>query len=111
MIAATGSRRTLQESTGNRWNMEALFGLENYSDFFRWISTNFLCFPARTGRKSLEKIRKISGRNTVSTKSPELPGTGRFRAGLFDLDRKPRILSKILSAGSLSNNKIGSLSY
>jgi len=33
----------------------------------------------------LEKIRKISGRNTASTKSPELPGTGRFQAGLFDL--------------------------
>jgi hypothetical protein len=33
----------------------------------------------------LEKIRKIFGRNTASTKSPELPGTGRFRTGLFDL--------------------------
>jgi hypothetical protein len=31
------------------------------------------------------KIRKISGRNTASTKSPELPGTSCFRPGLFDL--------------------------
>jgi hypothetical protein len=31
------------------------------------------------------KIRKISGRNTASTKSPELPGTGPFQAGLFQL--------------------------
>jgi hypothetical protein len=111
MIAATGSRRTLQESTGNCWNMEAVFRLENYSDFFWWIPTNFLCFPARTGRKSFEKIRKISVRITVSTKSPELHGTGRFRAGLFDLARKPRIFPKILSVGSLSNNKIVSHSY
>jgi hypothetical protein len=36
-------------------------------------------------RKTPEKIRKISGRNTASTKSPELPGTGSFPTGLFDL--------------------------
>ncbi len=57
----------------------------SWSDFSRWIPTNFLCFPAGTGLKALEKIRKISGRNTGSTKSPELLGTDRFRAGLFDL--------------------------
>jgi hypothetical protein len=57
----------------------------NLSDFFRWIPANFLCFPAGTSRKALEEIRKISGRNTAFTKSPELPGTGRFRAGLFEL--------------------------
>jgi hypothetical protein len=56
-----------------------------FSDLFRWIPANFLCFPAGTGRKALEKIRKISSRNTASTKTPELPGTGRFQAGLFDL--------------------------
>jgi len=33
----------------------------------------------------MEKIRKVSALNTASTKSPELLGTGRFRAGLFDL--------------------------
>jgi hypothetical protein len=43
----------LPESTGDRWSME------QYSD-----------------RKALEKIRKFSGRNTASAKSPELPGTG-----------------------------------
>jgi hypothetical protein len=59
----------------------------NFSDIFRWIPANFLCFPTGTGRKVLEKIRQISGRNTASTKSPESPGTGRFRAGLFELDR------------------------
>ncbi len=53
--------------------------------FFRWIPVNFLCFLAVTSRKSSEKIRKISSRNTASTKSPELPGTGSFRTGLFDL--------------------------
>jgi hypothetical protein len=57
----------------------------NCPDFFRRIPANFLCFPAGIGRKALEKIRKFSGRNTASTKSPELPGTGRFRVGLFDL--------------------------
>jgi hypothetical protein len=39
----------------------------NLLDFFRWIPVNFLCFSAGTGRKSLEKIRKISGGNTAST--------------------------------------------
>ncbi len=57
----------------------------NFSEFFRWIPANFLCFPTGIGRKTLEKIRKFSGRNTASTKSPELPGTGRFLAGMFDL--------------------------
>jgi hypothetical protein len=81
MILGSVSHRILQESTGSRRNMEAVFRPE----IVRWIPANFLCFPARTGRKALEKIRKISGRNTASTKSPELAGTGRFRAGLFDL--------------------------
>jgi hypothetical protein len=78
------SQRILQENTGNRWNVEVVFRPET-EDFFRSIPANFLCFPAGTGQKSSEKIRKISGRNTASTKSPELSGTGRFRAGLFDL--------------------------
>jgi hypothetical protein len=30
----------------------------------------------------------LSGRNTASTKSPELPGTGSFRTGLFDLGKQ-----------------------
>jgi hypothetical protein len=36
-------------------------------------------------KKTLEKLPQVSVRNTACTKSPELPGTGRFRAGLFDL--------------------------
>jgi hypothetical protein len=75
------SHRILQENTGNRWKMAAVFR----SEIVRIFSGEFLCFPAGTGRKSSEKIRKFSGRNTASTKSPELPGTGNFRTGLFDL--------------------------
>ncbi len=37
-----------------------------FSDFFRWIPVNFLWVPAGTRRKSSEKVRKISGRNTAS---------------------------------------------
>jgi hypothetical protein len=76
------SHRILQENTGNRWNMEAVLRPE----IVRIFSGGFLCFPAGTSRKSSEKIRKFSGRITASTKSPELPGTGSFRTGLFDLD-------------------------
>jgi hypothetical protein len=38
----------------------------NFSDFLQWIPVNFPCFPAGTGRKSSEKIRKFSGGNTAS---------------------------------------------
>jgi hypothetical protein len=80
------SHRILQESTRNRWNMEAVFRPE----IFRIFSGGFLptsCdFRQKPGRKSLEKIPKISGPNTAFAKSPELPETGRFRTGLFDLD-------------------------
>jgi hypothetical protein len=41
--------------------------------------------PVLSDRNGQEIIGKISGRNTASTKSPELPGTGSFRPGLFDL--------------------------
>jgi hypothetical protein len=80
------SHRIQQKNTGNHWNIEAVFRPKVVRFFFRRIPANFLCFPAGIGRKALEKIRKFSFRNTTSTKSPELPGTGRFRAGLFDLD-------------------------
>jgi hypothetical protein len=40
------SHRILQESTGNRWNMEAVFRPESFRFFFRWIPARFLCFPA-----------------------------------------------------------------
>ncbi len=57
----------------------------NLLDFFRWIPVNFLCFPAGTGRKSSEKIRKISGGNTASTfqRFPVL--SCRNRPVIFDL--------------------------
>ncbi len=51
--------RILQESTGNRWNMEAVFRVRNWPDFFRWIPVNFLCFPTGTGPKSSEKSEKF----------------------------------------------------
>jgi hypothetical protein len=38
-----------------------------------------------SGGNWAQKIRKISGRNTASKTLPELPETGRFRDGLFDL--------------------------
>ncbi len=92
MIPATGSRgkdpRKSPDPAGkHRKSLEhgSSIPTGNCPDFFRWIPVNFLCFPAGTGRKSSEKIRKFSGRNTASTKSPELPGTGSFRTGLFDL--------------------------
>jgi hypothetical protein len=58
--------RILQESKGNsrKWKQ---YSDRKFSDFFQWIPVNFPCFPAGTGRKSSEKIRKISGGNTAST--------------------------------------------
>ncbi len=64
--------------------MEAVFQRE----IFRFFPVDSCQLPVLSGRKraeSIGKIRKISGRTTASTKSPELPGTGRFWAGLFDL--------------------------
>jgi hypothetical protein len=78
MIPATGSRGILQENTGNRWNMEAVFRPE----IVRIFSGGFLYFPAGTGR------------NTASTKSPELPRTGSFRTGLFDLSSNEQQLAQ-----------------
>jgi len=74
--------RFLQENTGNRWNMKAVFRpeiVEIFSGGFLPTSSAFRQEPARNHRK---KIRKLSGRNTASIKSLELPGTGRFRVGL-----------------------------
>ena len=64
------------------WNQYASRKLPG---FFRWIPAKFLCFSAGSNRKSLKKIRKIPYRKTASMKSPECLGTGRFRAGMFDL--------------------------
>ncbi len=53
--------------------------------WFRFFSVDSCQLPVLSGKKSSKKIRKISARNTASTKSPELHGTGRFRARLFAL--------------------------
>ena len=37
-----------------------------FPDFFRCIRITFVCFLPGTGRKSAERIRKFSGRNTAS---------------------------------------------
>jgi hypothetical protein len=71
MIPATGSCRKTPEIAGT-WTQ---YSDRKSSGFFRWIPVNFLCFPAETGQ------------NTAFTKSPELPGTGSFRTGLFDLGK------------------------
>jgi hypothetical protein len=79
------SHRILQENTGNRWNMEAAFR----PGIVRIFPVDSCQLPVLSGKNrpkiTGKKIRKIYGRNTASTKSPELPGTGRFQAGLFDL--------------------------
>jgi len=57
--------------------------------FFRGFLTISCAFRQEPGGKHWKKNLKTSGRNTASTKSPELHGTGRFRAGLFDLGFDP----------------------
>ena len=76
-IPATGSHMILQERcgkvTGSHRRAPEIAGsgssipTGNLLDFFQWIPINSLCFPAGTGRKSSEKIRKFSGWNTAST--------------------------------------------
>jgi hypothetical protein len=61
MISATGSRGILQLRCGK-------------------VTVSYRKAPEIIG-----KIRKISGRNTASRKSPELPRTVSCWAGLFDL--------------------------
>ncbi len=96
-ITATGSRRILQERSGNVAGSctkapeiagsGSSIPTGNLLDFFRWIPVNFLCFPAGTGRKSSEKIRKFSGGNTASTfqRFPVL--SCRNRPVIFDLGK------------------------
>jgi len=64
MIPASGSPRILQEKCGK------------------------VSGSCRNRPEIIGKIRKFSGQNTASTKSPEFPGTRRFRAGLFELGSK-----------------------
>jgi hypothetical protein len=53
--------------------------------FFPVDSCQLPVLSDRNRPEIIGKIRKISGRNTASTKSLELPGTATFWAGLFDL--------------------------
>ena len=78
------THRILQENTGNGWKMEAVFR----SKTARIFPVDSCQIPVLSGRKQPEiigKIWKIPYRNTASMKSPECLGTGRFRAGMFDL--------------------------
>jgi hypothetical protein len=105
MITATGSRRILHERSGNvagscRKAPEiagsgSSIPTGNLLDFFRWIPVDFLCFPAGTGRKSSEKIRKFSGGNTASTfqRFPVL--SCRNRPVIFDLGAFQQIIKAI----------------
>jgi hypothetical protein len=96
-ITATGSRRILQERSGNvagscRKAPEiagsgSSISTGNLLDFFRWIRVNFLCFPTGTGRKLSEKIRKISGGNTASTFQRFSVLSCRNQPVIFDLGR------------------------
>jgi hypothetical protein len=63
MIAATGScRKDAGKSTypagKHQKSLEHGSSIlaRKFSDFYRWISTNFLCFPAGTGRKALKVV-------------------------------------------------------
>ncbi len=50
------------------------------TEFFRLVPTGYNVFPTGNDRKNV--------RNMEAVFRPELPGTGRFRAGLFDLGRR-----------------------
>ncbi len=58
-IPVTGSCRKTPEFPGTGSSIPT--GI--CPDFFRWIPVHFLCVPTGTGRKSSEKVRKISGPN------------------------------------------------
>jgi hypothetical protein len=81
MIPATRSRGILQEIAGT-WKQ---YSDRKLSGFFPVDSCQFPVHSGRNRSEIIGKIRKFSGRNTASTKSPDLPGTGSFRTGLFDL--------------------------
>jgi hypothetical protein len=66
--------RILQENTGNRWNMEAVF-----RPGIVWIfSGGFLCFPAGTGQKSSEKFPAgiLLPQNHRNYPEPAVSGSG-----------------------------------
>ncbi len=115
-ITATGSRRILQERsgkvTGSCRKAPEIAGsgssipTGNFLDFFRWIPVNFMCFPAGTGRKSSEKIRKFFGGNTASMfqRFPVL--SCRNQPVIFDLSYIAFIEIAIQQEKKINNNRI-----
>jgi hypothetical protein len=59
------NHRTRQENSGTRRNMEAVFRLKVFSDFSRCFTRVSCQKERKASRKSSEKIRKCSGRNTA----------------------------------------------
>jgi len=78
MIPATESCRKTPEIAGT-WKQ---YSDRKWSGFFPVGSCQL---PVLSRPEIIEKIRKFPVRNTASRKSPELPGTGSFRTGLFNL--------------------------
>ncbi len=71
-IPATGSFRKTPE-TAATWKQYSGRKLDR---FFPVDFCQLLVLSGRNRQKSLEKIRKFSGRNTAAEKSQELPGSG-----------------------------------
>ncbi len=78
MILAIRSCRKTPETAG-AWKQ---YFERKLSEFFPVDSCQL---PVLSGRNQPEIIGKISGRNTASIKSAELPGTVSFEVGLFNL--------------------------
>ncbi len=81
MIPTTGSCRKIPEIAGT-WKQ---YSDRKLSGFVPVNSCQLPLLSSRNRPEIIGKIRKFSVRNTACTKSPELLGTGSFRAGLFDL--------------------------
>ncbi|CAF1325436.1 unnamed protein product [Adineta ricciae] len=75
---------------------------KQYSANFRREPAGYSYFPRWKPREKTRNPTKGTGsdrRNTASMKSPEGPGTGRFRAGLFDLgsDAAIQLVSNVIN--------------
>jgi hypothetical protein len=82
--------------------MEAVFR----PGIVRIFSGGFLSTSYTFRQELAVNHRKNSGRNAASTKSSELPGTGRFRAELFDLSIYPNEVSNFFVTLILQHHKI-----
>jgi hypothetical protein len=108
MIPATGSRGILQENTGNRWNMEAVF----WPEIVRFFLVDSYQLPVLSDRNRTEIIGKnpkkfrpeyCFHKNTGITRNRPFPGRT-LRPWvitqtklLFDADRNEKIIHAILS--------------